>query len=276
MSTLHLPSCSIERGQVLAVSCWSELRIAYLVQFDQVELGHGVVSDDMIASHGPPQVLHRRRRVAELQAVEAGGRSGISGGGAVGAEESCQTDRFFQSLEQEGLAGQLRVDTSDVSTPLEDVLEGLWARCMRDAEKFVLLSRRSRLQQQQQDAAPQSSGTRAETLTAEDMMGVPCVACLLFIRLQEKEDVLASHIHSAGAAGLSGEVNADADAAVSSFLGKKIGLYYDPSHEMSRTLCLLFGLANSLSHRGRFSSRTLLPQTQLQHQHNRGLPPHPT
>jgi hypothetical protein len=300
VTVLHIASCSLQRGQVLAVNTWSEHLIDYLVQFDQVELGHGIVPDDMIAAHGVTAVLHRRRRAAEVAAEVSGAGRGEVGllprdvpgdRGQDGAEGGAlRTDKFFGALRrsESSTASTAAVSSQQaVSAPgeklciptsaeeekgpseteqrggrstrlgqdrgsLNGALELLWRACVEEAERYVL----TRLRQEAGDSDP----SEPPQLEPPDLMKVPAVASLLFLRLPETDQVVRQEVAARRGAG--GE-ELDADVAVSSFLAAKMDEYYEPSSDLSRKLALLFGLANSLS-RGHTSSKTLLEKAQQQ------------
>lgn len=285
VTVLHTQSCSLQRGQVLAVNTWSEHAIHFIVQFDQVELGHGIVSDDMIAAHGVAAVLYGRRRAAE---VAVGG--GENRGGAPLKEDEGQgegnvlrTDQFFARMQrseqfasQSSISGsqKLFVNTeneeggvvgvvggprsmSDSSTlmgqdrgSLQSILEQLWHSCIEEAESFVL----TRVQKEVISSGS-SSGVSDAQMTGSDLLKVPAMASLFFLRLRETDHAVQEEAGRRRAAG----EELDADVIVSSFLASKMALYYEPGSDLTRKLALLFGLVNSLS-RGDASSRTLLEQ----------------
>ena len=63
----HIPTASLQRGQILSVNSFSSTKVEYLVQYDSLELGHALVSDDLIAIHGDVPIRLRRKKLYEKE-----------------------------------------------------------------------------------------------------------------------------------------------------------------------------------------------------------------
>lgn len=62
VTVYHSPSASLQRGQVLTVQSMSIYGATYRVQFDRVDLGSDVISDEYMAVHGDLEVMGPFRR----------------------------------------------------------------------------------------------------------------------------------------------------------------------------------------------------------------------
>jgi hypothetical protein len=129
VTVYHIPTASLQRGQVLSLHSFSPSSAEYLIQFDSLALGHGVVSDDLIAIHGEVPVRYQRRRISEPE-----------GGGAVGDENEEDTQRRADDPVR-----PLSLDTFNLSPrshlkfspSLLSSLEDLWRKCLKESSQKI-------------------------------------------------------------------------------------------------------------------------------------------
>lgn len=256
VTALHLPSCSLQRGQVLAVNTWTEHCIDYLVQFEQVELGHGVVPDDMLASHGPPPVLYARRRGADdgmgslSHGQEGGGRAAAAGGREIcmswGGDERAAVSAQPQRTEE--VRSVARHSGSS-----EELLEGMWEDSYRDATQFILT---------RGEGEARMSHADKDTQREREGAAAPSLACLFFLR-RWSQGGTAAPPRQVSSESSGGGLDTDRDTAMTSFLCQKICTYYEPDGDLARRLTLLLGLVGGMG--VGHSGKALLEQFQQRH-----------
>lgn len=123
VTVYHIPTASLQRGLVLSLHSYSPNAVEYLIQYDSLDLGHGIVSDELIAIHGDVPLRYQKKRIygdSNTQNV------------AWSTTEEADSDRgtVNSSLNDVQLAHNT---PHSLSSSTRETLEELWGKCLEES-----------------------------------------------------------------------------------------------------------------------------------------------